>query len=155
MTPDELLTEARWRLWPRQYRRVAAFADSTMSADVRQFAVSVVTPSLLALDVSGLPEVERHRVVRQTADRAVRQLPRVSKETSPDSKKLTPDIERTVELRSRFRAMKLTTSQQRVADAMLRLGTVRSDEVAEELGIRPTTVRRHRQAIRLAASTAG
>lgn len=120
-------------------------------------AEAVVQPALLALDVSGLSEDERRRLVRQEADRAIRELP-----ASPISEPLheteveaaSNRTDRLVELRSRFQAMRLTVSQQRVADTMLRLGTLDSREVGAELGISPTTVRRHLQAIRLAASTA-
>ena len=120
-------------------------------------AEAVVQPALLALDVSGLSEDERRRLVRQEADRAIRELP-----ASPISEPLheteveaaSNRTDRLVELRSRFQAMRLTVSQQRVADTMLRLGTLDSREVGAELGVSPTTVRRHLQAIRLAASTA-
>ena len=119
-------------------------------------AEAVVQPALLALDVSGLSEDERRRLVRQEADRAIRELP-----ASPISEPLheteveaaSNRTDRLVELRSRFQAMRLTVSQQRVADTMLRLGTLDSREVGAELGVSPTTVRRHLQGIRLAASS--
>ena len=145
---------AHWKLWPRQYRRVAAFADSTSSPDVYAYASAVIAPALLALDTAGLPEHDRLRLERHAADRAIAELPRqefVPLEQEPTA---APDFERLVEHRSRFHAMRLTPTQRQVADTMLRLGTDESRVLADELGISPTTVRRHQQAIRLAASTA-
>ena len=150
---------AHWKLWPRQHARVAAFADSTGRADVYAYAESLITPALLELDTEGLSYVEAARLQREAADHAIAALPAPANTLELKDDHATSSAESVgsvIELRSRFRAVrrKLTPAQSQVADCMLRLGTTKSQEVAEVLGISATTVRRHQQAIRQAASKA-
>ena len=146
---ERRLQASGWRPFNDLYRRLTCLADSTGRADVWRAAVSVAAPVVLS--------TTDNRRIRREMDKAVRAaVEPVALSTEPLSLDAASvgSVEHTVELRSQFDAMRrtLTPAQQRVAAAMLELGTVNSEEVSRKLGIKPSTVRRHHAAIKLAKS---